>query len=176
MTPPPDGTSPWVWLLGIAVFAAATVLVAWLTNRPMRRKLGEVARNARVAAQDARIARKHTENEHADAEYPNLRDELTATREAAEKAVAVSERAVELAEALAAGQKRHDSEIGGLRSDIRRDRDDTGRVADRLDGLGNEIRLEHSALARRLDTHLEEARERDERTDGRLAWIEHQQH
>ena len=176
MTPPPTGTSPWVWLLGVAVFAAATVLVAWLTNRPVRRQLGEVAKNARVAAEDARVARTHTENEHADAEYPNLRDELTATREAAEKAVTASERAVELAEALAAGQKRHDSEIGGVRSDIRQDRRDTARVAERIDGLGQETRREHTALARRLDAHLEDARERDERLEERLDRIEHHQH
>ena len=173
MTPPPAGTSPLIWLLAVVLVAfitgALAMGAAWIANRPVRRQLGEVARNARVAAEDARVARTHTENEHKDAEYPNLRDELTAARQAAE-------RAVELAEALAEGQKRHDAEIGGVRSDIRRDRDDTARVADRLDGLAAETRREYRAHALRLDEHLEDARERDDRLEERLDRIENQQH
>lgn len=45
------------------------VVVAWLGNR----KLNGIR-------DDSAVARAQTENDHANADYPNLRDELTATR------------------------------------------------------------------------------------------------
>jgi hypothetical protein len=54
---------------------------------------------------DAAVTREQAENEHADAEYPNLRDELTATRAVADRAVAASEAAS--AEAKAAKGATH---------------------------------------------------------------------
>ncbi|MFD2792593.1 hypothetical protein ACFS27_03430 [Promicromonospora vindobonensis] len=46
---------------------------------------------------DTKAIRTHTENEHADADYPNLRDELTATRVAAEAAASAAQDAVTIA-------------------------------------------------------------------------------
>lgn len=53
------------------------IVVAVLGNRKLNR----------IGA-DAREARDQTANEHADAEYPNLRDELTETRDVAARAAA----------------------------------------------------------------------------------------
>ncbi|WP_454728842.1 hypothetical protein [Cellulosimicrobium protaetiae] len=51
------------------VSTAGLIVVAILGNRKLNR----------IGA-DAKASRQQTENEHAEAEYPNLRDELTATR------------------------------------------------------------------------------------------------
>lgn len=52
-----------------AITTLGVVIVAWLGNR----KLNGIR-------DDASVARAQTENDHAGADYPNLRDELTATR------------------------------------------------------------------------------------------------
>jgi hypothetical protein len=56
---------------------------------------GFAAWNAWRARADTRVVREHTENSHADAEHPNLRDELTAARVAAEAAAKQSAAAAE---------------------------------------------------------------------------------
>ena len=52
-----------------AITTLGVVVVAWLGNR----KLNGIR-------DDSAVARAQTENDHANADYPNLRDELTATR------------------------------------------------------------------------------------------------
>lgn len=93
---------------------------------------------------DAREAREQTANEHADAEYPNLRDELTAMR--GEVSAGLGR--------LEDGQKRHDSEIGGIRHTQRQQTDAIARLDERMEGRDAEQRREHAALAKRLDDHL----------------------
>ncbi|MGN7703526.1 hypothetical protein [Cellulosimicrobium sp. 22601] len=58
------------------------IVVAILGNRKLNR----------IGA-DAKATRDQAENEHAEAEYPNLRDELTATREVAKQALSESKAA-----------------------------------------------------------------------------------
>lgn len=53
-----------------AITTLGVVVVAWLGNR----KLNGIR-------DDTTVAREQIENDHANAEFPNLRDELTATRE-----------------------------------------------------------------------------------------------
>ncbi|MFD6094585.1 hypothetical protein ACFWGN_20935 [Oerskovia sp. NPDC060338] len=93
---------------------------------------------------DARVSREQTANEHADAEYPNLRDELTAMR--GEVSAGLGR--------LEAGQKRHDSEIGGIRHAQRQQTDALARLDERMEGRDAEQRREHAVLAKRLDDHL----------------------
>lgn len=76
------------------VNTAGLIVVAVLGGK----KLGRIGR-------DTAVTREQAENEHADAEYPNLRDELTATREVADRAVVASEAAT--AEARAAKGATH---------------------------------------------------------------------
>lgn len=52
-----------------AITTVGVIIVAWLGNR----KLNGIR-------DDSAVARAQTENDHANADYPNLRDELTATR------------------------------------------------------------------------------------------------
>jgi hypothetical protein len=56
---------------------------------------------------DARVIREQTENSHANAEHPNLRDELTATREASEAATEAAKAAAEAAERVALALDQH---------------------------------------------------------------------
>jgi len=58
------------------VSTAGLIVVAILGNRKLNR----------IGA-DAKASREQTENEHAEAEFPNLRDELTATRDVAKQAL-----------------------------------------------------------------------------------------
>lgn len=97
---------------------------------------------------DAREAREQTANEHADAEYPNLRDELTAVHGTLRDVVGGVER-------LEDGQKRHDSEIGGIRHTQRQQTDALARLDERMEGRDAEQRREHAVLAKRLDDHLD---------------------
>ncbi|OCI31039.1 hypothetical protein [Oerskovia enterophila] len=93
---------------------------------------------------DAREAREQTANEHADAEYPNLRDELTAMRGDLSAGL----------DRLEAGQKRHDGEIGGIRHTQRQQTDALARLDERMEGRDAEQRREHAVLSKRLDDHL----------------------
>lgn len=69
---PPD-TPWWAWLVAVLGVAAISALSTWLVNRPTRDTLKQVARDAAASAEQ-------TVNQHQDAEYPNLREELTAVR------------------------------------------------------------------------------------------------
>lgn len=77
---------------------------------------------------DTKVIREHTENAHADAEHPNLRDELTATRLAAEAAAqAAQEAATTAAEAktvatdTAAALERHTAQADEWQSAVEND-------------------------------------------------------
>lgn len=94
----------------------------------------------------SRIA-EQTENAHQGTEYPNMRDELTAVREGVADVAAGQVR-------LEDGQRRHDSEIGGIRHVQRQEADRHARMEDRLEGRDAEQRRQHTALAKRLDDHL----------------------
>lgn len=61
-------------VLGQIVQVVGLVAVAWIGNRKLKR----------IGA-DAREARDQTANEHDGAQYPNLRDELTVTRQLTER-------------------------------------------------------------------------------------------
>ncbi|KRD36798.1 hypothetical protein ASE27_10100 [Oerskovia sp. Root918] len=141
MTPPPAGTPWWAWLLAVVLLALIASGTTVLAQRPMQRKLDAVA-------VDAREAREQTANEHADAEYPNLRDELTAVHETLRDVAAGQGR-------LEEGQKRHDSEIGGIRHTQRQQTDALARLDERMEGRDAEQRREHAVLAKRLDDHLD---------------------
>lgn len=96
---------------------------------------------------DAKVTREQTENSHAETAYPNLRDEVTAVRETLGHVAEGQGR-------LEDGQRRHDSEIRGIRESQRQQTDALARLDERVEGRDAEQRREHAVLARRLDEHL----------------------
>ena len=94
--------------LGSAAAAGVALALVWL-GRVLRSRLQRVL--------------DQTENEHADAEYPNMRDELTATRKAAESAVTAattaSESVTHLAKTVGEDRKASRAETEGVREDVR---------------------------------------------------------
>lgn len=127
-TPPPDGLLPsghewdfsktgiiWLdWAIDIAVVAlvfAGIVLAAYLRwLHPHIKKLRE----------DAAAIRRQTENSHSGAPHPNLRDNLDANQAEARAAFqALMQASDQLREALAQQAK----DIGGIRAEIRGDRE-----------------------------------------------------
>ncbi len=94
---------------------------------------------------DARTAAAQTANEHADAEYPNLRDELTAVREG-QRDLRIS------VGRLSDAQDAIRQDIGGLHSEVRTVRGDiTGMRAD-----ARHDRLAVASVREDLDTAVRE--------------------
>lgn len=62
------------------VTALGLVVVAVINKRDSRATRRELS----AVATDVRVTRDHTENEHLDAPYPNMRDEITSVRETVE--------------------------------------------------------------------------------------------
>lgn len=127
-TPPviPDGSPWWLYLVQIGGWLLVTLGSVWLMQRPLRRTLAGVAT-------DAAATREQAENEHADAEFPNLRDEITEIRVTLTKSV---------------GEIRDD--IGGLHSETRDLRKD-------VTGIRTDARRDRRKLAEQeqaLDDHL----------------------
>jgi septation ring formation regulator EzrA len=129
-------------VLGMAAVAALAVLGKWLKS-----KLDGMLADDKL---DRLLAQ--TENEHDETEYPNLRDELTAVRQIAERLEKAHE------------ETRRD--LGGLREDVRHARAETeGLREDHRDTrrwLGVEA-VERRKLTEALEVHMVEARQRDER-------------
>ncbi|MDQ7991204.1 MAG: hypothetical protein AAGC63_00310 [Propionicimonas sp.] len=143
---PPENTPWWAW---VAV-ALITALLNYLLNRPLRRKVDEVA-------DDAKASRKQTENEHADAEYPNLREELTAARTS-----------VESLAALVTEVKGH---VSGLRLDHTAMRRDVTGIREEMTGIRDDARDDRKALASQrlaLEDHIADMPQRTKQaiTDG----------
>lgn len=143
----PEGVPWWAWaIIAMAVVIAtplAGVATAWI-NRGLKRDMKEVV--------------VQTKNNHDQTQYPNLRDEITAIRM--------------LAENLVDGQKRHDSEIAGMREDQRLTRSDVGAL--RNEHASTRAWVEAEAAERRaitrsvaqltgsLETHIGYAKKRDD--------------
>lgn len=143
MTPPPTGTPAYVWLLAIVIPAVTTALagvVVALINRPVRKKLDAAEKKLGAVAADAREARDQTANTH----DTNLREDLDEKFD--QVLTAVTEVKTE--------QREQRRDIGGLRADHRQTRDDLGHLREVVDGNASEARRQHSALARRLERHL----------------------
>ena len=112
------GLPPWADSLLILTVIASPIIM-WLLNRSTSRSLTAV--KGQVAAVE-----EQTVNNHADADYPNLRDELTAMRLTAE---ATSEAVGRLTDTVAATQR----DIGGMREEQRAERRERRDVSTRLD-------------------------------------------
>jgi len=138
-------STPWVGQLAQVAGGALTLVLVAVG--------GALWKRVNVLLGDLAVVRAQTENEHVDAKHPNLRDELTATRLAAERAVQVAGRAVELAENLAIAHTETRSDIGGLRADLRDTRADA-REGREVAREGREVAL---TTDRRLTDHLQQA-------------------
>ena len=133
MTPPPAGTPWWAWLVGLALVVVVPAVITALVQRPVRRTLAEQTSTIEVV-------RENVQNSHP----MGMRDDLDA--QFAEVLDAVSE--------VRSSQRRHDSEISGIRADGRQARSDLSHLGTQLDSQASEARLQHLALAKRLDDHL----------------------
>jgi hypothetical protein len=100
VAPDVDPAEPW-WMVTIkyAAWALVVIAVVWLVNRPMRQQL---------KANSVQLT-----NSHEKAEYPNLREELTAVRVSQDQMRATQD------QSLASIQ----SQLGGIRSDAAKDRE-----------------------------------------------------
>ena len=83
----------------------------------------------KALSEDVRVVRGQTENEHKDAQYPNLRDELTAIRLGLERA-----------------DERTERYIKDVDDDVRRDRETMHRHIEYADGVVADARRELADL------------------------------
>lgn len=97
----------------------------------------KAAKGAEKAATDAAVAREHTENSHANAENPNLRDDLDAKFKGVTEALGKLDTGqVHLATMLSRveeAQRRQDRELARIQEAQADDREDTRRVREALD-------------------------------------------
>lgn len=131
---------------GTTVTVLGGIAVAVIGNK----KIGAISADVQAARADAAVTRQQTENEHADAEFPNLRDELTATREGNARVGQAVDALSEVLSDVRHSLRRHDREIGGIRDDFRR----------MQDWLGGE-QVERRHLANALAAHMPHAERRD---------------
>ncbi|GAA2242548.1 hypothetical protein GCM10010401_14330 [Rarobacter faecitabidus] len=99
MTPPPEGTPGWAWLLAVVTVALITAITSWVTALPARRDAAASRQAAEVAAHEAR---------------PNSGGSM---RDAINR---IEARQVEQGKEIGEIKK----DIGGLRADHRQERED----------------------------------------------------
>lgn len=143
----PEGVPWWAWVivaLAVVITAPLAGVVQAFIQRPTKKNVEKIV--------------EQTENSHAQTQYPNLRDELTAVRV--------------LAESIAATQTRHDGEFAAVRRDQQLTREDVGAL--RTEHASTRAWVEAEAAERRaitrgveqlagaLDTHIVYAKRRDE--------------
>jgi hypothetical protein len=105
--PPLIANAPW-WanaLLVLVALVGVPLVTARIAGRPDRQTLRQVAEDARTSAEQ-------TANNHADAEHPNLRDELTAV-------LTVSRDAVSAAQSAAAATERVERFVRDVDTSVR---------------------------------------------------------
>ena len=116
--PPIDPDAPW-WVNSLLILAAIYG-THWLAGRSTRKKVAAIE--------------SQTVNEHHQDEYPNLRDELTATRRSVESV---------------------GRDVGGMREEMRTERRERIAVSDRLDEhLSDVPRLTADAVSRGESDHI----------------------
>lgn len=139
MPTPPADTTAWIWLLAIVgpptITGVVAVVVALITRRDTKAELAKTHKTLDGIAEDAAASRSQTENEHLDAEFPNLREELTAFR-------------TDTTAALASIRE----DVGGMHSEVRDVRKDLTGI--RTDARRDRRKL--SAQEQALDDHLAE--------------------
>ena len=113
-----DPDAPMWWnLVLLAAFVVVVVITTWATNRKTRAKLHEMGN-------DIAASRQQVENEHADGDFPNLRDEIT-----------------EIRKLMTSGFEDNRTAVGGIRSEVRDLRKD-------VTGLRDDARQDRRELAK----------------------------
>lgn len=129
------------------VIVVGLVLVAVINKRDSRATRRDLA----LVADDARVTREQSENEHANAPYPNMRDELTSVRET-----------VEGIAQIVTGHDRRMERIERQTRDLRDTDDATDETLDRQ-------RLDHArALARAVAEREDAMRDLEARFERRV--------
>lgn len=150
--------------LFVDVGAGALVLGLLLLWQMMKKRFVKlqqsvegVAASAEKAAQDAAVAREHTENSHASSKTPNLRDDMdykhSENRRWNEN---IARMIARMEETARASQARTDKELSRINDTLLDDREATRDVAKKLDAhieqkLGFEQRI--TEVESKLDSH-----------------------
>lgn len=119
----------------VLVVICSVSFIAWV--RWVKPALTQLQATAEKAASDAAVTREHTENSHANAENPNLRDDLDAKFKGITEALGKLDAGqTHLATMLARvedAQRRQDRELARIQEVQAADRADTRRVREALD-------------------------------------------
>lgn len=146
--------------LVVDVGAGALVLGLLLLWQMMKKRFVKlqqsvegVAASAEKAAQDAAVAREHTENSHGSTANPNLRDDLDAKHSQTHKELA---NLAKMMSRMEHAQARTDKELSRINDALLDDREATREVGKKLDAhieqkLGFEQRI--TVVESKLDTH-----------------------
>ncbi len=161
----PDGTSldfshtgvAWLDVL-IDVLVTVTCVFGAVTAfyfKFLAPKFEEIRKNIKRAAADAAVAREHTENSHANAPNPNLRDDLDAKHaKLHENFEAMSK----MMQSIINGQMRNDKELARINDTLLADREATREVSEKLDAHmreGNERERRLTKVEYELQDHRE---------------------
>lgn len=114
VTPPPDGTPWWAWAAVVVLLA----VIPWLTTRAAQRPLHK---QVAQVVDDAAATRTQVQNSH----RTNLRDDLDAMRVEMRSGFAE----------LTAEQRATRLDVGGLRAEVRTERQERADLGERVTEL-----------------------------------------
>lgn len=135
-----------VIILGVIGGVLTTFYLKWI-----KPTLNSIQKNVRQAAENSAIAREHTENSHATAKNPNLRDDLDAKHNELVKNMD------QLAHMMVKNQERTDKEMGRINDTLVNDRQAMRTVEKQLDEHIQEKR-DFGERITKIECELEEHR------------------
>lgn len=131
MIPAPDDTPWWAWLLAVVLIAALTALASWWTQRPTRRAAEQAAASAAHAATELTPNHGSSTKDQAVATAAAVSELTSLVREVSVKLGEVDRRQGRI-------EQRQDelaASVGGIRDDARLERENHGRLEDRVTRL-----------------------------------------
>ncbi|MEX3610077.1 hypothetical protein VVR12_03375 [Rothia sp. LK2588] len=148
-----------VWLdmtIDVAVCAVVVIVAVTTAYRVfLKPKIDVILASANRAAENSAVARAHTENNHAGAPNPNLRDDLDA------KHTEVLKRLDQVTHTMVRYQERTDAELGNINKTLIADREETRAVRQELnDHIRQKAGLEQRVM--KIECDLEDHRENTE--------------
>ncbi len=160
----PDGI-PWLaWAVVVVLLAvvgsAPATIAALIARRDTKTELARAHQTLNEVAADAKVSRRQTENEHVGAEFPILRDELTAVRTGLDSLTATTEGIRDDLGGLHSETRDLRKDVSGIRTDARRDR---RKLAEQEQALDDHLADVPRIIADVLREHVAECPVRRER-------------